>query len=44
LLSSPEDFERVDLERARVDAILVGATTLRKDNPRLMVRSGSSLS
>jgi 5-amino-6-(5-phosphoribosylamino)uracil reductase len=39
LLSSPEDFERVDAERARVDAILVGATTLRKDNPRLMVRS-----
>lgn len=39
LLSSTEDFARVDVERARVDAILVGANTIRKDNPRLMVRS-----
>ncbi len=39
LLSGPEDFARVDLERAEMDAILVGATTIRKDNPRLMVRS-----
>lgn len=39
LLSSPEDFARVDEQRALVDAILIGATTLRKDNPRLMVRS-----
>lgn len=39
LLSSPEDFARVDELRATVDAILVGATTIRADNPRLMVRS-----
>jgi 5-amino-6-(5-phosphoribosylamino)uracil reductase len=39
LLSGPEDFARVDLERAEMDAILVGANTIRKDNPRLMVRS-----
>jgi 5-amino-6-(5-phosphoribosylamino)uracil reductase len=39
LLSSPEDFAHVDAERATVDAILVGATTIRKDNPRLMIRS-----
>jgi 5-amino-6-(5-phosphoribosylamino)uracil reductase len=39
LLSSPEDFERADVERSNVDAVLIGATTLRKDNPRLMVRS-----
>lgn len=39
LLSSPEDFERVDAQRATVDAILIGAATLRTDDPRLMVRS-----
>ncbi|GIG02078.1 RibD family protein [Catellatospora citrea] len=39
LLSSPEDSARVDEQRAAVDAILVGATTIRADNPRLMVRS-----
>ncbi|GHJ45250.1 hypothetical protein Cs7R123_25920 [Catellatospora sp. TT07R-123] len=39
LLSSPEDFDRVDRQRAGVDAILVGAATIRADNPRLMVRS-----
>lgn len=39
LLSSPEDFARVDEQRALVDAILIGATTIRADNPRLMVRS-----
>ncbi|PJE99462.1 deaminase [Streptomyces carminius] len=39
ILSSPQDAERVDAERATVDAILVGATTVRRDNPRLMVRS-----
>ncbi|HEV7792378.1 MAG TPA: dihydrofolate reductase family protein [Pseudonocardia sp.] len=40
LLSSPEDFDEVDEVRAGVDAILVGAGTLRADNPRLLVRSG----
>ena len=39
LLSNDEDFDRVDEERAGVDAILVGANTVRRDNPRLMVRS-----
>lgn len=39
LLSNKEDFERVDSVRASVDAILVGAGTLRADNPRLLVNS-----
>jgi 5-amino-6-(5-phosphoribosylamino)uracil reductase len=38
LLSNDLDFERVDEVRAGVDAILVGATTVRNDNPRLLVR------
>ena len=38
-LSNEADFDRVDAERAACDAILVGAATLRKDNPRLLVRS-----
>jgi riboflavin-specific deaminase-like protein len=39
LLSDAADFDRVDEVRAGVDAILVGATTLRRDDPRLNVRS-----
>jgi len=39
LLSNDEDFDRVDDVRASVDAILVGAITIRRDNPRLLVRS-----
>ncbi|TDW84532.1 5-amino-6-(5-phosphoribosylamino)uracil reductase [Kribbella pratensis] len=39
LLSNDEDFDRVDDVRAGVDAILVGANTIRRDNPRLLVRS-----
>lgn len=39
LLSNDDDFDRVDDVRAGVDAILVGANTIRADNPRLMVRS-----
>ncbi|GGT14820.1 hypothetical protein GCM10010222_66080 [Streptomyces tanashiensis] len=39
MLSNPEDFDRVDSVRASVDAILVGAGTLRTDNPRLLVNS-----
>jgi 5-amino-6-(5-phosphoribosylamino)uracil reductase len=38
-LSNDADFERVDAVRAGCDAIAVGATTVRHDNPRLMVRS-----
>ncbi|MEV6805425.1 dihydrofolate reductase family protein [Streptomyces sp. NPDC051132] len=39
LLSSPADFDRVDEVRAWADAVLVGAGTLRADNPRLLVNS-----
>ncbi|MDQ1563848.1 MAG: hypothetical protein QOI14_799, partial [Actinomycetota bacterium] len=38
-LSNDADFDRVDDVRARNDAILVGARTVRRDNPRLLVRS-----
>src|SRR5579872_5728073 len=38
VLSSPEDLDRVDDVRASCDAILVGATTIRRDNPRLRVK------
>jgi 5-amino-6-(5-phosphoribosylamino)uracil reductase len=39
LLSNDEDFDRVDEVRASCDAILVGANTIRRDNPRLLVRA-----
>jgi 5-amino-6-(5-phosphoribosylamino)uracil reductase len=39
LLSNAADFDRVDQVRAESDAILIGATTLRRDNPRLLVNS-----
>jgi 5-amino-6-(5-phosphoribosylamino)uracil reductase len=39
LLSNAPDFDRVDQVRAESDAILIGATTLRRDNPRLLVNS-----
>ena len=39
LLSNDDDFDRVDAVRASCDAILVGAATVRIDNPRLLVRS-----
>jgi 5-amino-6-(5-phosphoribosylamino)uracil reductase len=39
LLSNEADFDRVDEVRAGCDAILVGATTIRQDDPRLLVRS-----
>ena len=39
LLSNEKDFDRVDAVRASCDAILVGAATVRIDNPRLLVRS-----
>jgi 5-amino-6-(5-phosphoribosylamino)uracil reductase len=38
-LSNSADFDRVDAVRASCDAILVGAATVRTDNPRLLVRS-----
>ncbi|WP_173923823.1 dihydrofolate reductase family protein [Agromyces sp. Marseille-P2726] len=38
-LSNEADFDRVDEVRSRSDAILVGARTVRLDNPRLLVRS-----
>jgi riboflavin-specific deaminase-like protein len=39
LLSNSEDFDRVDQVRAESDAILIGAGTIRADNPRLLVNS-----
>jgi 5-amino-6-(5-phosphoribosylamino)uracil reductase len=41
ILSSDEDLDRVDELRAACDAILVGAGTVRRDDPRLLVRSAS---
>ncbi|MDH6237093.1 dihydrofolate reductase family protein [Cryobacterium sp. CG_9.6] len=38
-LSNEADRDRVDVVRAENDAILVGARTVRRDNPRLLVRS-----
>lgn len=38
-LSNNADFDRVDAVRASCDAILIGAATVRNDNPRLLVRS-----
>jgi riboflavin-specific deaminase-like protein len=38
ILSGPADLDRVDEVRAGCDAILVGAGTIRKDDPRLLVR------
>jgi len=40
-LSNEADFDRVDAVRAGCDAILVGAATVRNDNPRLLVRSAA---
>lgn len=38
VLSNQADLDRVDEVRADCDAILVGAATVRSDNPRLLVR------
>jgi riboflavin-specific deaminase-like protein len=38
ILSGPADLDRVDEVRAGCDAILVGAQTVRTDNPRLLIR------
>lgn len=39
LLSNAADFDRVDEVRAGSDAILIGAETMRRDNPRLLVNN-----
>ena len=39
VLSNEADLQRVDAVRAECDAIMVGAATVRNDNPRLLVRS-----
>jgi 5-amino-6-(5-phosphoribosylamino)uracil reductase len=39
ILSNKEDLDRVDAVRAECDAILIGAETMRRDNPRLLVNS-----
>ena len=41
VLSSTEDLDRVDALRASCDAILVGAATIRADDPRLLIRSAA---
>ena len=38
VFSSPADILEVDKLRAEADAILIGAETIRKDNPRLLIR------
>jgi len=38
ILSGPADLDRVDEERAGCDAIVVGANTIRTDDPRLLIR------
>lgn len=41
VLSGPEDLDEVDELRAAADAILVGAGTIRADNPGLLVRDAA---
>ena len=40
-LSNPADLDRVDAVRATCDAILVGANTVRRDNPSLLIKSAT---
>jgi 5-amino-6-(5-phosphoribosylamino)uracil reductase len=39
ILSNDADLDRVDAVRASCDAIMVGAATVRNDNPRLVIKS-----
>jgi 5-amino-6-(5-phosphoribosylamino)uracil reductase len=39
ILSGAADLDRVDEERAQADAIMVGAGTIRRDDPRLLIRA-----
>jgi 5-amino-6-(5-phosphoribosylamino)uracil reductase len=39
VLSGGADLDRVDDERSQADAIMVGAGTIRRDDPRLLIRS-----
>jgi riboflavin-specific deaminase-like protein len=39
VLSGPADLDRVDAERAASDAVMVGAGTIRRDDPRLLIRA-----
>lgn len=41
VLSNDADLQRVDRVRAECDAIMVGAATVRHDNPRLLVRDAA---
>jgi len=41
IFSSPEDFQQVDILRSKSDAILVGAETVRRDNPSLKIKDTS---
>lgn len=43
ILSGPEDLDEVDDLRATADAILVGAGTIRADNPRLLIRDAARI-
>jgi 5-amino-6-(5-phosphoribosylamino)uracil reductase len=41
VLSGDADLDRVDAERSEADAIMVGAGTIRRDDPRLVIRSAA---
>lgn len=43
VLSNAADLDRVDAVRAGSDAVLVGAATVRRDDPRLLVRSADRI-